>query len=479
MIDNKTSVNPSSQSFLQTIMIISTFGGLLFGYDTGVINGALPYMAMPEQLNLTPVTEGLVVSSLLFGAAIGSILGGQLSDRSGRRTTILYLALIFFGAALGCTFSPNALVMISFRFLLGLAVGGASVTVPTYLAEMSLSSKRGRMVSQNEWMIVIGQFLAFVCNAILGLFLGNTGHVWRYMLVIAALPAIILWVGMLRMPESPRWLASKGRISESLEVLKRVRHTEANAIAELNEIQDNLSAETNIKKATLKDLNLPWVRRLLLIGIGIAVASQATGVNTIMFYGTQILKDAGFSTESALIANTLNGLTSVVAVGVGIWLVGKVKRVPLFLSGLAGTTSVMLCLALASKYLAGDPILPLVVLALTITFLAFMQGCIAPVFWLLLAELFPLRLRGLGMGICVFFVWIVNFLIGLSFPILLSGVGLFMTFMVFVVIGVFSMIFVKTCIPETKDHTLEELEQNFRNYDKEIEARAQKHIETL
>lgn len=464
MEERKLNTNPSSTAYLRTIMLISTFGGLLFGYDTGVINGALPYMAEPDQLNLTPVTEGLVVSSLLFGAAIGSIVGGQMSDRNGRRHNILCLAILFFFAALGCTFSPNAAVMIVCRFMLGLAVGGASVTVPTYLAELSPANRRGRMVTQNEWMIVIGQFLAFICNALLGMAMGNTGHVWRYMLAIAALPALVLWFGMRRMPESPRWLASRGRVGDALDVLKKARQTEARAIAELNEIEDNLSAEANMRKATLKDLASPWVRRLICIGIGVAVASQATGVNTIMFYGTQILKDSGFSTESALIANTLNGLTSVVAVGFGIWLVGRVKRVPMFLAGLAGTTSVMLCLALVSKFLAGHAALPYVVLLLTVTFLAFMQSCIAPVFWLLLAEFFPLRLRGLGMGICVFFVWIVNFFIGLSFPILLSVVGLFLTFMIFVFIGVLSMIFVKTCVPETKGRSLEELETMFRNY---------------
>ena len=169
------------------------------------------------------VTEGLATNSLLFGAAFGAVFVGRLADLYGRRKSILYLALIFFAATLGCTLAPNVVVMAIFRFLLGLAVGGASVTVPTFLAEMSPAERRGRMVMQNELMIVTGQLLAFTINAIIGNVLGDATHVWRYMLVIAAIPAVFLFFGMLRVPESPRWLASKGRKVEALQILEKVR----------------------------------------------------------------------------------------------------------------------------------------------------------------------------------------------------------------------------------------------------------------
>ena len=465
---NRSGTSIGSSNFLRTVMLISTFGGLLFGYDTGVVNGALPYMARADQLNLTPFTEGLVVSSLLFGAACGSVAGGRLADRLGRRKCIIYLALMFFFAALGCTLSPNVYVMVLCRFILGLAVGGASVTVPTYLAEISPVEQRGRIVTQNELMIVSGQFLAFVFNAILGVTLGNTGHVWRYMLFLATLPAIILFFGMLRMPESPRWLALKGQIGESLNILVRLRESKNAAIAELNAIQDNLKSEAYTNKFSFKDLTQPWIRRVIFIGIGIAVATRFTGINTIMFYGTQILMNAGFSTQIALIANVANGLTSVFATILGIWLLTKIGRRTMFLIGLSGTTTSLLCIALSSYFLEGTTPLPYIVLSLTIIFLAFMQGCIAPILWLLLAEIFPSNLRGLGMGICVFFLWITDFCIGLAFPVLLSKFGLFMTFMFFVFSGIVAIIFVKTCIPETKDRSLEEIEQSFRSYDKGI-----------
>ncbi|RPK09412.1 sugar porter family MFS transporter [Priestia endophytica] len=461
-------------SSLSMVIIISTFGGLLFGYDTGVINGALPYMSEKGQLDLNSVTQGLVTSALLFGAAFGAIFGGRLSDHHGRRTNILYLAVLFFISTLGCTFAPNATVMIISRFVLGLAVGGASVTVPAYLAEVSPSERRGRIVTQNELMIVTGQLLAFTFNAILGTTLGHNPEVWRYMLPIAAVPAVILFFGMLKVPESPRWLVSKGRSQEALTVLEKMREKKR-AKEEVLEIETAFKQEENMKKATLKDLSVPWIRRLIFIGIGIGVVQQITGVNSIMYYGTEILKDSGFGTEAALVGNIANGVISVLATFVGIWLLGKVGRRPMLITGLIGTTSALLLIGILSLMLEGSPALPYVVLTLTVTFLAFQQGAVSPVTWLMLSEIFPLRMRGMGMGITVFFLWIANFLVGLTFPILLAAIGLSTTFFVFVVLGIAAITFVKKALPETKGLTLEQIEENFRNY-KQAPAIADKEV---
>ncbi|WP_195696333.1 sugar porter family MFS transporter [Priestia megaterium] len=456
----------NQHSFLRTIILVSTFGGLLFGYDTGVINGALPYMSESDQLNLNSFTQGLVTSALLFGAAFGAVIGGRLADYNGRRKTILYLAILFFVSTIGCTISPNAAVMILCRFLLGLAVGGASVTVPTYLAEMSPAESRGKMVTQNELMIVTGQLLAFTFNAIIGNMLGENPHVWRYMLPIAAIPAVFLFFGMLRVPESPRWLVSKGKNNEALTVLQKIRESKR-AKSELQEIESAYEQEAKMKKATFKDLTTPWVRRVVFLGIGIAVVQQITGVNSIMYYGTEILKDAGFQTEAALIGNIGNGVISVIATFVGIWLLGKVGRRPMLITGLVGTTTALLLIGIFSLVFEGSAALPYIVLALTITFLAFQQGAISPVTWLMLSEIFPLRLRGLGMGVTVFCLWGINFLVGLTFPVLLASIGLSTTFFVFVVLGIGAILFVKKFLPETKGLTLEELEQRFRSYNNE------------
>ncbi|WP_394236790.1 sugar porter family MFS transporter [Niallia oryzisoli] len=460
-MSSQVSKQRDHNSYLRIIMISATFGGLLFGYDTGVINGALPFMSKPDQLNLTPWTEGLVTSSLLLGAAIGSLLGGRLADRYGRRKTIIALALLFFAAALGTSFAPNVPVMIAFRFLLGLAVGGSSSMVPAFLAELAPTEKRGRMVTQNEFMIVIGQFAAYVINAILGVTLADSGHVWRYMLIICAIPAIGLFFGMLKAPESPRWLAAKGKGNEALHVMKKIRDAKQAEI-EFKEIQEALKGETNIDKASFSDFSAPWLKRLLLIGIGVAIVNQTTGVNSIMYYGTQILQESGFGTKAALIANIANGLIAVIGVGFGLWLVGKMKRRLMYMIGLSGTTVSLLLIAVSSMVFEGSAALPYVVLSLTILFLAFMQGFVAPVTWLVIAELFPAKLRGLGSGICIFFLWIVNFIIGLTFPMLLSSIGLSGTFFAFVAIGVLAVGFVFKYMPETSDRTLEELEEYFR-----------------
>ncbi|MFC7344748.1 sugar porter family MFS transporter [Saccharopolyspora griseoalba] len=444
---------------LRVITIISTFGGLLFGYDTGVINGALPYMQ--TDLGLTPLTEGLVTSSLLFGAAIGAFVGGRLSDARGRRRTILWLAAIFLVGALGCTFAPSATFMVGARFVLGLAVGGASVTVPTYLAEVSPAERRGRLVTQNELMIVTGQLAAFTFNAAIAGALGDSAHVWRYMLVIASLPAVVLWLGMLLVPESPRWLASRGRLGEALEVLRQVR-TAQRAETELDEVQHLAEEDERQQAGGWADLKVPWIRRLLLVGFGIAVVQQISGVNTIMYYGTQILKTSGFSANGAIVANIANGVISVLATFVGIYLLGRVNRRPMLLAGQIGTASALLLVALVSMTVPEGLARGVLVLALTVTFLAFQQGATSPVTWLMLSEIFPLKMRGFAFGLASLVLWATNFAVGLSFPILEASLGLANTFLVFVAVGVLAIAFVAKFVPETRGKSLENLETELR-----------------
>jgi major inositol transporter-like SP family MFS transporter len=451
---------PAVSRRLRVITIIATFGGLLFGYDTGVINGALPYMT--DDLGLTAVTEGMVTSSLLLGAALGAVVGGRLSDARGRRRTILALAVLFFVGALGCTLAPTTAVMVVARFVLGLAVGGASVTVPVYLAEVSPAERRGALVTRNELMIVSGQLLAFTSNAIIARAGGESGGVWRWMLVIATVPAVVLWFGMLVMPESPRWLASRTRFDEALEVLKQVRSRQR-AEAELAEVSALAVKEEEQRLGGWQDMkSTPWIRKLMFVGFGIAIVQQITGVNTIMYYGTQILTDAGFAADSALTANIANGVISVLATFVGIWLLGRVPRRPMLMTGQTGTTAALLLIGVFSLVLPSGDGRAYAVLAMTVTFLAFQQGAISPVTWLMLSEIFPMRMRGFGMGVAAVVLWLTNFVIGLVFPSLVSGIGISNTFFLFVVAGVFSIVFVKRCVPETKGRTLETLEAELR-----------------
>ncbi|MEU9328909.1 sugar porter family MFS transporter [Streptomyces canus] len=451
---------PAVSRRLRVITLIATFGGLLFGYDTGVINGALPYMT--DDLGLTAVTEGMVTSSLLLGAALGAVIGGRLSDARGRRRTILALAVLFFVGALACTLAPTTAVMVVARFVLGLAVGGASVTVPVYLAEVSPAERRGALVTRNELMIVSGQLLAFTSNAIIARAGGESGGVWRWMLVIATVPAVVLWFGMLVMPESPRWLASRARFNDALEVLKQVRSRQR-AEAELAEVSALAVKEEEQRLGGWQDMkSTPWIRKLMFVGFGIAIVQQITGVNTIMYYGTQILTDAGFAADSALTANIANGVISVLATFVGIWLLGRVPRRPMLMTGQTGTTAALLLIGVFSLVLPSGDARAYAVLAMTVTFLAFQQGAISPVTWLMLSEIFPMRMRGFGMGVAAVVLWLTNFVIGLVFPSLVSGIGISHTFFLFVVAGVFSIVFVKRCVPETKGRTLETLEAELR-----------------
>jgi major inositol transporter-like SP family MFS transporter len=452
---------------LKVLTVVATFGGLLFGYDTGVINGALPYMT--DDLGLTPTTEGVVTSSLLLGAALGAFLGGRISDRRGRRTMILWLAVLFAIGTLICTFAPGVAVMVIGRVVLGLAVGGASVTVIAYLSEVSPAERRGRLVTQNELMIVSGQLLAFVCNAVLGGLWGESGGVWRWMLVIATLPAVALWFGMLVMPESPRWLASKGRFSEALDVLRQVRDARR-AESELAEVRALAEEDRAAQTAGWRDLAVPWIRRIVLIGLAIAVMQQITGVNSIMYYGTQILTQSGFERNAALVANIANGVISVLATFVGIWLLGRVRRRPMLIAGQIGTFSALLLVGVFSLALPEGVGRASVVLLLTVTFLAFQQGAISPVTWLMLSEIFPLKLRGLGMGVCVLTLWIVNFLVGLLFPIMVAGIGISTTFFIFAALGVGAMFVARAVVPETKGRTLEQLELEFRRAGTPVEV---------
>ncbi len=447
-----------SGRFLTKLTVIATLGGLLFGYDTGVISGALLYMK--DDLALSSFGEATVVSSLLFpGAAFGALFGGRVADRIGRKRMLLVCAGLFLIGAIGCALAPNVQIMVAARIVLGLGVGAAAVTCPLYLAEMAPAERRGRMVTINELMIVTGQMLAFATNALLD-HLIHDPHVWRTMLAVAAVPAIALFVGMLALPDSPRWYGLKGRMDEARGVL-RLSRTPDEADAEYGVIAEHTAhmlKSTATPFSVIRDV--PWIRRVVLIGCGLAVVQQATGINTVNYYAPTILEQSGLGVSAALVATIAVGVTSVVTTIIGIILLGFVGRRAMLLIGFAGV-------ALSQTALAATFLMPAsmtrsyVILACMVLFVAFVQMFIGTVVWLLLSEIFPLSIRGFAMGIAVFVLWCTNAIISFAFPLLNQALGSTGTFGLFVMINVASFLFVLRYVPETKDTTLEELEERF------------------
>jgi major inositol transporter-like SP family MFS transporter len=448
--------------FLIKLTVISTLGGLLFGYDTGVISGALLYMK--TDLQLTPFTEALVVSSLLFpGAALGALLGGKLADRLGRKGSLLVCAVLFLVGALLCATAPNVVVMTIGRIILGFGVGAAAATCPLYLAEMAPAHRRGRMVTINELMIVTGQFLAFAMNAILDHVIKDP-HVWRWMLGVAVVPAVALFVGMFFLPDSPRWYAVRGRLDDTRRVLELSRDAEE-AGEEYNIIVEHAKRDVSEDKgAAMRDLRAyPWMRRILWIGCGLATVQQATGINTVNYYAPTILESTGLGASASLVLTITVGVVAIIGTILGIVLLGFINRRPLLLTGFTGVATGHLILAV-TFFFPQSAFRSYLILGAMLVVVFFVQTFIGTLVWLLLSEIFPMTIRGFAMGIAVFVLWTVNAAISFAFPPVVAALGATWTFGLFALINVGSILFVYRFAPETRGRTLEELEDDFREH---------------
>jgi MFS transporter, SP family, major inositol transporter len=452
------------QRRLDLIAVIATFGGLLFGYDTGVLNGALEPMKV--DLHLTPFTEGLIGAFLLIGAAFGAFACGWLNDRLGRKNSLTVLAAIFFVGTFGAVFAPDLAVMLPARFILGLAVGGASVTVPVYLAELAPTERRGTLAGRNELVIVSGMLLAFVINAIIANIWGSHPGVWRYMLAVCSVPAIALFIGMLRMPESPRWLISKGRDGEALEVLMKVR-TEDRARAEMEEVKVLAAEEKESQTSGISELSVPWVRRIMIAGIGLAVAQQCTGINSVLYYGQQLLITAGFKPNTALIVNAaVPGVLGVIGSIICLFLlIDRIPRRNLIIGGFVATTICHGLIVCAATFLPEGAAKAYIILGVIGLFVFCMQMMLNIPVWVCLSEMFPLQMRGLGMGASVLALWVTNAILTYGFPIMLAVTGLKGSYLVFVVLGLFFIGFLWKMLPNTSGRSLEELEEAFARGD--------------
>jgi MFS transporter, SP family, galactose:H+ symporter len=432
------------------VAAIASLGGLLFGYDTGVISGALLFIR--DQFHLSPTLQDVLTGAVLVGATVAAAFAGALSDRFGRKRLIIAVAILFGLGALLSAVAGSLWLLLAARVGVGAAIGVASMLTPLYLAEMAPADKRGAVVSLNQFCITLGILLSYVVD----FGLAGVGDGWRWMLGLGVVPGIVLGVGMLFLPESPRWLAAHGRMQEAEHALKAM-HRGQDVSAELGELRrDVLRKET--KESIWSVLRQKRARRPLILGLGLAVFQQVTGINTVIYFAPTIFQSAGFESASASILATAGvGVVNVVMTVIALRLMDRAGRRRLLLTGLA--VMALSLVALAGAFFAGQS---QALGAVTAVALAFYVGGFAiglgPVFWLLISEIFPLAVRGRGMSLATVANWGSNLIVTLIFLDLIRLLSAGGTFLMFAVLTVAAFTFTYRLVPETKGRSLEQIE---------------------
>ena len=441
--------------YITLIAAVAAVGGLLFGFDTGVIAGAMLFI-VPE-FHLGPAEQGLVVSAVTFGALFGALVGGTSSDTIGRRWTNIAAGLCFVAGSIFSALAPNVEVLIASRVLIGLAIGLTSVAAPMYIAELSPPRNRGKLVSLFQLAITIGILVSYLVDRALA-----PDHAWRWMLGLAFIPGALLVIGMIAMPESPRWLLKTGAEKAARQALSLVRP--ANEIeAEVTAIHEDL--EHN-RPAAWNELLMPGLRPALIVGVGLAVLQQVTGINTIIYYAPQIFQKAGLDSATTALAATAGiGVINVLSTLIAIWLVDRVGRKPLLLAGLVGMTLSLAALGVAQRFGSTFDVNQQLVGPITVGFIGLYIVCFAfslgPVVWLMISEIFPNRARARAAGISTAANWTANFLVSLSFPVLQATMGSSLWFL-YAAMGVAAFIFIVRWVPETRGKSLEDISRQWR-----------------
>jgi MFS transporter, SP family, galactose:H+ symporter len=443
---------PATSGFVTMVSWISALAGLLFGYDTGVISGAILFVQ--QDFSLTRVQEEVVVAAVLLGAVIGASFGGKLADRFGRRKILIQVGILFIIGAIGTAFAPTPAWLAIGRVVVGVAIGIASFTAPLYISEVSPASIRGKLVSLNQLMITIGIVVSYLADYGLA-----DARAWRWMFGLAAIPAMVLVIGLIFVPESPRWLMSQSRNTEARSVLQRIRET-TDVGTELGDIE----ADLKLQEGGWRELLTVSMRRPLIVGIGLAIFQQFTGINTVLYYAPTIFEFAGLHSASAAILATVGvGVVMVLLTVVALRLIDRVGRRPLLLYGIFGM--IVSLGVLGFSFLS--PTLSNIVAWVAMISLPVYVACFAislgPVFWLLISEIYPLKIRGRAMSIATVTNWGSNLLVALTFLSLLHSLGRAWTFWLYGVIGIVAWVFVYRLVPETKGCTLEEIDARWHN----------------
>jgi len=446
-----------NRSNVLLISVVAATGGLLFGFDTGVISGALPFMK--EYWKLPDSSLEWVTTTVLIGAVIGAITSGKLSDYLGRKKMIIINAIIFAIGAVGCTYANDINFLMVMRVIIGIAIGITSYVVPMYIAEIAPTRRRGAMVTLNQLMITIGILVSYITDYLLG----NDANLqsWRWMFFVGLFPALILLIGMFFLPETPRWLISKNRWAEGEAVLNKVEDPDL-IQQTLNDLRRDIELDKN--QACSGEILKPWLRPALIITVGIFFFQQFSGVNTIIYYSPIIFKMAGIvsNTESILPAIII-GTVNVLACFLSVMLLDKVGRRKLYMIGIWGMIPSLALLGICFHFKeALGASLPVFAVLSIVCYIIFIAISLAPLGWLLISEVFPLNVRGVGMSIGSLSHWGFNAIVAFTFFKLVNAFGVSQTFFFYSAICLVGMFWGRHYIPETKGKSLEEIEEHWR-----------------
>lgn len=445
----------TSSAFVVKVSLVAALGGLLFGYDTAVIAGVIGYLQ--KRFELSPIMTGWAASSAIWGCAFGAMMAGYMSDKFGRKKVLIVTAILFIISSIGAMVPRNLTEFLVARFIGGLGIGAASMLSPLYISEIAPSRNRGRLVSLYQLAIVIGINLIYFVNLLIASFGDEAWNVetgWRYMLGSGTIPAVLFLLLLFIVPESPRWLVKKGNDDDALDTLEKVNGpVEGRNV--LNEIKETLKQEVG----TLSDLFSTRLRPALVIGIILALFSQITGINAIIYYAPEIFKGIGFAAESALMQTVLIGAINTIFTFVALWLIDKAGRKTLLQWGVAGMIICLLAVGICFQFnFTSGPWLIVFILA----YIACFASSLGPIPWVLISEIFPTRTRGIAMSFCTLVLWVGVLAVTQFFPWLLEQVGGAFTFWIFMLNAIFLLWFVWKRIPETKQRTLEEIEQSWK-----------------
>ena len=449
MMKNKTVTNGKHFVYLATA--ISALGGMLFGYDIGVISGAILFIK--KSFSLSAGMEEIVVSSVLLGSLAGAVAGGILADRLGRRKLLIITAIVFGLGAVGAALAPDTVWLITARVIAGIAIGVASFVAPLYISEIAPVAIRGKLVSINQVALTTGIVISYLIDYA---FAGS--QAWRWMFAMAVIPAAAFGIGLMFIPNSPRWLAARGHMDQARAVLKRIR-TPEKVEGELSEIQQSVKQQ----KGNWSELFSPLLRMAMIVGVGLAIAQQITGINTVIYYAPTIFKFAGLSSASvAILASVGVGIVNVILTVVAMQLIDRVGRRPLLLVSLAGMAFSLIVLGLAFSLPQLSGSLGWIAVASLMIYVGSFAVGLGPVFWLMLSEIYPLRIRGRAMSVGTVANWSTNFIVAVSFLTLTQFLGKSGTFWLFAIVSIGAWFFAFFLVPETKGKTLEQIEEHWR-----------------